>query len=328
MVSTQQLAAAPKLPRGIFSVDDLIKEFRGPLQTKIAELSKNYIVHKEGARASFKSHEDINCMWQNAQAGEVLAKLELNIKKTETSLNEAAYYTGCKGQLNLKEQVVTTGTDLKPISTKEFFNGERSFDLKKNEKTKLYRLLAWDDEELFKLTLRRTPRGKVAEFYIRNQRFMNATYTFTEDESSVVYTFYGYNIDYLRKHSKWRMNRNRNTYALKAFAYNRAVSPTLFLNSTNESISSATFQRYFSFSVLQGTVSTIADFVKWHNFLFPTTEFRSTGAQNSRFLDELRMTYTRLLNNIEINLVRNLIQEYILALETGLLKVIDSRPKE
>lgn len=327
MASTQ-LLAAPKLPRGIFGVDDLIKEFRGPLQIKISELSKNYIVHKDGTRASFKSHEAINCLWQNAPAGEVLAKAELSVKRSEGKLNEAAYYTGCKGQLNLKEQIVTTGKDLVPLNAKDFFRGERSFDLKDNEDSRLYRILAWDDTEIFKMTLRRTTYGKVAEFFIREQRFMNATFTFTEAESRVIYTFYGYNIEYLRKHSKWRMNRNRSSYALKAIAYNREVSPVIFLSSTNELLSSATFQRYFSYSVLQGTVSTLSDIIKWHNFIFPTTEFKATGLQNSRFLDELRLTYTRLLNNIEINLIRNLIQEYIQAMENGLLKVIDNRPKE
>jgi len=322
------LFAAPKLPRVAFGVDDLIKEFRGPLQLKISELSKNYIVHKTGYNASYKSHTNINCLWSDIPGGEVLAKVQMNFNLSENTLSESAYYTGCKDQLNLKELVVTTGTELAPITKKQFFKGERSFDLKKNETSKLYRLLAWDDVELFRLTIRRTVNGKIAEFFIREQRFMNATYTFSNEQSRVIYTFYGYNVSYTRKHSQWSMNRGRASYALKVIANDSGVSPVVYLNSDNTPIAAATFQRFFSFSVLQGTIARLADFIKWHNWIFPTTEFQATGVQNSRFLDELRLTFTRLLSNTDLNLVRNLIQEYIKSIEEGLLKVIDNRPKE
>lgn len=323
------MAAPPSLPRGIFGIDDLIKEFRGPLQIKIDELGKNYIVHKKGYFASYKSHEDINCLWQNAPGGEILAKLQMTVRESEGQLFESAYYEGCKGQGNLKEVVITRGKDLKPISEKEFFKGERNFDLKDNEDSRLYKLLAWDDVELFRLNIRRTPHGgKVAEFFIREQRFMNMTYTFSEEQSRVIYTFYGYNIKYERRWSTWTMNRGRDTYALKVVANKNHVSPVTYLNSTNNLISAATFSRFFNFSVLQGTVARLADWIKWHNWIFPTTEFSSSGVQNSRFLDELRLTFTRLLSNTDLNLVRNLIQEYIKAIEDGIIRIIDNRPKE
>ncbi len=328
LLGSLNATAAPKLPRVAFGVDDLIKEFRAPLQLKISELSKNYIVQKEGYNASYKSHTNVNCLWTNIPGGEVLAKVQLNIKKGEDTLSESAYYTGCKDQLNLKELIVTKGSDLKPISKKQFFNGERSFALKKNETSKLYRLMSWDDVELFRLTIRRTVNGKIAEFFIREQRFMNATYNFNDDQSRVIYTFYGYNVSYSRKHSQWSMNRGRSAYALKVIAKDSGISPVTYLNSDNTPIAAATFQRFFSYSVLQGTIARLADFIKWHNWIFPTTEFQATGVQNSRFLDELRLTFTRLLSNTDLNLVRNLVQEYIKSIEEGLLKVIDNRPKE
>lgn len=328
LVSSFALAEAPKLPRDLFSIDDIIKEFRGPLQIKIQELFKNYIVHKKGYHAGFSSHEDNSCLWANSPQGETLSKVELNIKRTESSLQEFATYTGCRSIKSLKELIVTTGTDLSPITSKQFFAGERSFELKDNEQTKLYRLSSGMDVELFRLNIRRTKNGQVAEFFIREQRFMNITYTFTEEQARAIYTFYNYDVQYKTKLMSWNPRRSRGTYALKVIVKKNAISPITYLSSQNNSISNSIFKRFFSFSVLRGTASQLAEFIKYHNRFFASTEFAGSGALNSRFLDELRLTFTRLLSSIDLNLVRNLIQDYIKAIEDGLLRVIDNRPKE
>ncbi len=313
------------LPSKAFKIDDIIKEFRGQLELKVSELQKNYITHKKGRFASFKSHEDSTCSWVKAAAGETLSKIQMSIDSEENRLTESVFYTGCHNQLNLKELVVTTGTDLKPISERELFEGQRSFDLKKNEESRYYSLRAWDDQELFRLTLRRVGTGKVAEFFIREQRFMNMSLSVEEKTTKVTYTFYPYSIKYERKHSSWNINRGRSTYSLSA-----VKSPTreYYLDSIFQEISGSTFQTYFSFSVLQNSIARVSSFIKWHLFIFPSTEFASGGVQSPRFLDELRLTFNRLLSNTDLNLVRNLIQSYIRLIEEGVIKIIDNRSDE
>lgn len=316
------------LPKKVFKIDDIIKEFRGPLELKISELQKNYIAHKNGLNASFKSHEETTCSWVKAPAGETLAKIQMTVKVSEERLTESVFYTGCNSQLNLKELVVTTGTELKPISEKQLFEGQRSFALKKNEQSRLYSLRAWDDQELFRLTLRRVGKGQVAEFFIREQRFMNMTIASDSESNRVTYTFYPYDIKYKRKHSSWSINRGRATYSLSAIKNTGPDSREFYLNSTFEEISGSTFQVFFGYSVLQSSIARLSSFIKWHLFIFPSTEFAASGVQSSRFLDELRLTFTRLLSNTDLNLVRNLVQSYIRLIEEGVIKIIDSRPTE
>ena len=321
-------AYALELPKKAFKIDDMIKEFRGPLELKISELQKNYITHISGLNAVFKSHEDTTCNWVKAPAGEVLAKIQMSVKKDTDRLTESVFYTGCADQLNLKEVVVTTGTDLKPISEKQLYEGQRSFDLKKNENSRFYSLRAWDDEELFRLTLRRLVNGKVAEFYIRGQRFMTMTVSLSEKSTRVSYTLYPYSYKYNRKDSSWSVNRSLATHTITAIRNASGISRNQFFNSDFEEISASSFQSFFSYSVLESSLARISSFVKWHNFIFPSTEFASSGVQSSRFLDELRLTFTRLLSNTDINLVRNLIQSYIARIEEGVIKIIDNRPVE
>jgi hypothetical protein len=317
-----------ELPKKAFKIDDIIKEFRVPLELKISELQKNYISHKNGRNASFKSHEDTTCSWVKAPAGETLAKIQMSVKNEENRLTESVFYTGCHDQLNLKELVVTTGKNLKPLSEIDLFEGRRNFELKENELSRYYSLRAWDDQELFRLTLRRVGKGIVAEFFIREQRFMNMTLTSDDLSNRITYTFYPYDIKYKRKHSSWSINRGRATYSLSAIKNTSADSREYYLNSTFEEISGSTFQVYFGYSVLQSSITRLSSFMKWHLFLFPTTEFASSGVQSSRFLDELRLTFTRLLSNTDLNLVRNLVQSYIRLIEEGVIKIIDSRPAE
>ena len=49
---------------------------------------------------------------------------------------------------------------------------------------------------------------------------------------------------------------------------------------------------------------------------------------NQRMMDELQLAYTRLLTNTDLQLVKQLIQEYRLAIENGLIEVVDKRPKK
>ena len=332
IIPTQVFAVVP-LPKTLLNLDDIINEFRGPLTTKMSDLSKNYIVKKREGKNSihavYTSHDLIHCLGATANPGEPLTKLDLSIDASKPNqLHEVAYYTGCHGNLSLKEQVFTQGKNLSAISSEDFFNGRRKFALKENETARTYRLLSGDDEELFALRIAKVAQGTTADYFIRGQRFMNIFRQFGEDESRAILTFYGFSVEYKRKYSTWGIDRVFDTWALKVIANKMPSGSVIYLNSTNNEISRNNFQRFFGYGALNNTVQRLGDFVKYHNYFFPTTEFQNAGVQSSRFLDEMRLTFTRLLNNTEVNLVRNLIQEYIAAIESGLLKIIDTRPKQ
>jgi hypothetical protein len=75
-----------------------------------------------------------------------------------------------------------------------------------------------------------------------------------------------------------------------------------------------------------GRLALARQMIEYHISFFPKTDFIGTVGQNQRILNELRLANIRLLSNIEINLVQQLIQSLILALEKGLLSIEDRRP--
>jgi hypothetical protein len=82
----------------------------------------------------------------------------------------------------------------------------------------------------------------------------------------------------------------------------------------------------FDSLVTSSTLTRIRRILDYHNYYFPTTKAVQSGSANEHLKEELRLTFNRLQNNTELNLVKKQIQDYIEAAENGLL--IDKRPKE
>lgn len=314
------------LPTSVLGVDDLVQELKGSFTTKISDLGKNYITHITDQIVTFTNSETMICNNVSHVVGEPLAKMQYSFQKNNLEFIEKAIYTGCNGETALVEDVVTKGTAPLPLPAKDFLAGKRSIDLKDNETYRLYRISNAASEEIFKVLIEGTNVGKTANFFILGQKFMSMVYEYQATLTRLTITYYGYNASYKVRNSGWTLNRNFQPYTNVVVAYKGIEDQVVYLDADNNRLSLANFLTWFNEGAIRPTISVLAKIIEFHTNFFPKTKTTQTGAQSQRLLEELRIAQNRLLNNTELNLVRNLLQEYMNAAEKGL--IIDNRPKK
>jgi hypothetical protein len=315
------------LPPAVSSIDDIIGEFRETLSLKLEELGKNFISTMGQSTILFTNSDSIRCNGSLIQQGQPVSSLLLTFKnKTESELSEKAVYTGCHSQISLVEDVITKGTKLIPLSFKDFIKGHRSFDLNENETSRLYRLSNAENEDIFKLIIEKTKKGKIAEFYILDSKFLTITYEFEETYTRATFMYHGYKGKYVRKHSTWEFDRLYEPFSNTVLAKKGKSTETFFFDTRGGRLSQSEFLSRVEMYLFSGPISRIRNFLEYHNNYFPTTNIVQSGRGNERLKEELRILFNRLQNNTEINLVKRQVQDYMEAAESGLLK--DNRPEE
>jgi len=313
------------LPTSVLGVDDITQEVKGSFTTKISALGKNYITRVSNQAAIYTSHETVSCNGIISQPGEPLAKIQYASKQNNQEIIEKGTYSGCNGEVFLVEDVVSRGANLSPLPMKDFLEGKRTIDLKDNEVYRLYKLSNGEGEEIFKVLVERTQTGKSINYFFAEQKILSMIYEYKTSSTRLSITYYGYSVNYNFKRSKWRYNYNFTPYSNIVMASTSAEDSVIYLGQNNNRLSLSAFIVAFNESVMKYTIAAIASIMEDHILFFPKTETTQTGAQSQRFLEELRIAQNRLLNNMELNLVKNLLQEYVNAAEKGL--IIDNRPK-
>lgn len=313
------------LPTSVLGVDDIVEEFRGSLTTKIAALGKNYITKVTNQSVTYSSNEAYSCNGFLNQPGEPLAKIEYSNKTDNKQLIEKTTYTGCNNDVTLVEDVITRGENLSPLPMKKVLEGKRTIDLQDNETYRLYKLSNVEGDVLFQVLLEKTLKGKAINYYFLGQQILSMIYEYQATSTRLSITYFGYSIEYARKHAKWKYNYQFTPYLNVVLASTNKEDPIIYFDSNNNRLSLSGFITSFNEGIMKYTISTLAEIVQYHTMYFPKTATTQTGAQSQKFLEELRIAQNRLLNNIELNLVRNLLQDYVNAAEKGL--IIDNRPK-
>ena len=136
-------------------------------------------------------------------------------------------------------------------------------------------------------------------------------------------TYFGYSGNYVRKHASWGFNNNFTPFTDSIIG---AKDQAKYLNNLGDQVSQTDFQGRFDKFITGNTLANIRNILEYHNYYFPATKAVQTGSANTRLNEELRLTFNRLQNNTELNLVKKQIQDYIDAAAAGLL--IDNRPKQ
>ncbi|MFA6236146.1 MAG: hypothetical protein WC635_02370 [Bacteriovorax sp.] len=326
LISCNAGAETVPLPPSVSSVDDIVSEFRNIFTTKINELGKNFITLLSDKTIVFTSNTTIRCNGNSILAGEPLASMQYNFKKTGAELNEKAVYTGCNGQISLVEDVITRGGKLTPLKYDDFIKGKRTFDLADDEVYKLYRLSNSDNEEIFKMLIERNQNSKIVEFYFVGEKFLRMNYDFQESTTRLTLTYFPFKGKYVRKHGTWSFNRSFDAFTNTVLVTKGALAQVNYLNTNGELFSQTDYLSRFDKFITSSTLSTIRGILDYHNYYFPETKIVQTGGANERLKEELRLAFNRLQNNTELNLVKKLVQDYIDAVEKGLIS--DNRPKE
>lgn len=314
------------LPPSVSSADDIVNEFRNIFTTKIIELGKNFITLLSDKTIVFTSNTTVNCNGSNIPKGEPLATMQYNFKKDAQELVEKAIYTGCRGQISLVEDVITRGETLNPLKYEDFIKGKRSFDLADDEHYRLYRLSNSDNEEIFKMLIEKNQKSKIIELYFVGEKFLRMNYDFQESTTKLTLTYFPFKGRYVRKHARWSFNRNFDPFNNTVVVTKGSVNLVSYLDKYGEQFSQTDYLELYDQKITSGTLNEIRNILDYHNYYFPETKIIQTGSENERLKEELRIAFNRLQNNTELNLVKKLIQDYMEAVEKGLIN--DERPKE
>lgn len=326
LFSTIARAENVPLPSSVLGVDEIIEEFRGTLKSKIVDLGKNYISQTSDHIIVFKNSADINCNGNKIAKGNPITSLRYNSTYNDDGkeLNEKALYVGCSGEYAFVEDVITRGTNLKPITFNDFIRGKRTFDLKDNENSRLYRVSNNENEEIFKVIIEKLGNGKIADFYYLGQKFLSINYNYSTSSTRAIFTAYSYNATYVRKYGKWSSRSNYSPVSFSVFVNQMSKDQVQYYDGSLNLLSLNNFLGLMNDYLLNSTLSSLRSIFEYHTYYFPSTETTSSGAASQKLLEELRIAQSRLLTNTELNLVRNFIQELINATEAG--QISDNRP--
>lgn len=315
------------LPSSVLDIEDLVSEFRSVFASKLVDLGKNYISQMSDKHIVYKSSENLMCNGIQTRAGMPVSSLKYHFSNSAPNeLVEKAIYTGCNDLVSLVEEVVTKGESVIPLNFNDFIRGKRTIDLKENETSRLYRILNGENEEIFKIMIEKSERLKSANFYFVGEKFLTITYEYTPTSSSAYFMVHSYAAKYNRKRSSWRSINNSPPVSFSVHVTRDRIDQVSYLDGERKQLSLSNFLNLFDNKILGPVIYPIRGIMNYHNYYFPNTETTNTGAASQRLLEELRINQNRLINNIELNIVKTYIQNLINSVESG--KIIDNRPKD
>lgn len=294
--------------RPSFLIDEraILDEFRGQLRSKLDDLSRNYIIQRSSESIYWTSTSVVDCAGVNRSPRAPLTSLRVLRADNIISFE----LRGCSGQMVLRETFESSGAQL--FSLSEYLSGKiPSGDLTRYvlQDSLGANILEW-----------RVKEG-ISVFTFLNARFLDIYKIDTRWQ----YKAFGYSVRYKNEGHSFDVDMHFDPQQLTV---DWAKAEVRIYDTEFRRISVNTFLVGYAHTVQNVTLSIISGVVKSALTQLPSTEFVASGGQNSRLLDEMRLTYTRLLNNLELNLVRQFIQDIIKAIESGLLKITDNRPEQ
>lgn len=313
-------------PDTVLTPNQLIEEFRGPLRIKILDLEKNYYALYSDNTILYRSHQNVECNGKNAAAQSNLASIQMSSSRTEDRVDQVIVYKGCQENKVLTEIHHAEGIAPELITFSMIREGQTQINLRRGENKRIYRLVYGDSTELFKYVQERNGNNETHEVRIAGELAFTATYVYGVESSRLTYKYFPYTIKVQIGGSEWSSQMGFTPYTNIVNAFKTPANYVTYFDSTNSQVSKGTFITNIGHNIRERTLQRVLSFVQASLREFPPTTVVSTGVQNQRLLEELRLNYTRLLNNTEINLVRQYLTDLINAAEKGQLQ--DNRPVE
>lgn len=327
VISFELKSEVVPLPPAISSVDDIVNEFRNSLVIKINDLSKNFISRSTDSAIFLTNSSVTKCNNETIQSGEPLAKIQYSYKLLSNELRERVTYFGCQNQVVLYEDIVTRGENLNPAKFGDIVKGKRDIDTSENETYRLYTISNSNNQEIFKILIDKSENKKLVEMYFIEQKIFRMNFDFKLDSTRLTLTYYPFKASYSVKNSFWKFNSSFNSFSNTAISTNKNGSvQTSYFDNKGIQITQKDFLLDFDDFIISGSIARLRSIIDTHNTIFPETQIVQTGSTNDHFKEELRLAFNRLQNNTELNLVKKQIQDYIEAVENGL--IVDKRPKE
>jgi hypothetical protein len=326
ITSGKEASASFSVPDHMLGVKKIMKDFRKPIQDKLLQMRQNFIErsYKNGTR--FISNEKVVCPFGVEIAPKesiVTYTYTTDVTKDEVTNKittvQNRLLRGCAKKDTIQERIKIVGNKAYLQDHQDVMQGKLQLQMGKGAKELVdYRMLDSQGVQVMRIYSKISDTKRITNFYFGDQKFIQITYIKNKTNLDLRYRFY--NMDF-------NINRNGFVYseAIPARTDNffRAIvhdnGAIEYFNDKGIQVSLASFQKNFQLNGISWIMDSIL-------IELPVTDFVSTGGDSARLKEELRNAQTWLIggNPAQLNLVRNLIEEYLQAVDKGLL--IDKRP--
>lgn len=316
------------IPDHMLGIRKITQDFRKPIIDKLLQMRQNFIErnYKNGTR--FVSNEKVVCPFginvsplSNLATYTYSTKVVKNKKTAKVTSYENRFLRGCAGKDTITEKIKTVGKKSFINDHKTIMQGNLRLQMNKGEKESIdYRMVDSNGVQVMRIFSKVTGNDRVTNFYLGDQKFIQIFYKRLGEKLDVRYKFYS--VDFI-------LNRNGYEYTSRIDArsngFFRAMiydnGPIEYFNDKGVQVSLATFQKSFQLNGINFIMDSVL-------IELPVTDFVSSGGGSERLKEELRNAQNWLIggNPAQLILVRNLIEEYLQAVEKNLL--IDNRPKK
>jgi hypothetical protein len=313
------------LPIGVYTLDNLVDEFRAQLRTKLDEVTKNFYPKIAGTTLQFYNDETTPCpLTYTTPKTKPLIQISVSENRQPGQLLQLIDYYSCNQKVIARESFHTIGTYPKAQPTRELWAGKASMLLALDETEKIYSFFDKKNVEVFRVRAFRVKTGIQADFSILGQAVLTYEEYQSTDESRVSFKGYNYLIEYNDGGHIDRIKNNWSRLPYFKVALNKEGQLFYYLKDPGPR-PLLKFNAGFSEEVLDPTFSIYRDGFKrvlLNNW--PATQFVSSGIKASRLLDELRLNFNRLQSKTELQEVEDFFLQLINNVETGYIE--DKRP--
>lgn len=315
------------LPIGVYTLDNLVDEFRAQLRTKLDEVSKNFYPRIAGTTLQYFNDGSTPCpVTHSTPKSKPVIQISVTENRQPGQLVQLVDYYTCNQKVTARESFRSLGTYPKSQPVRDFWNGKASITLASDETEKTYTLFDSKNKETFRIRAHRVPTGIQAEFTIFGKIVLSYEEYQSTEESRVSFKGYSYDLEYL---DNGRMQHLHNHWSKAPYfkvALNKEGQLFYYLKDPGPRPLTR-FNSGFSAEILDPTFSIYRDGFKSvliNNW--PATQFVSSGIKTSRLLDELRLNFNRLQSKTELQEVEDFFLQLIGNVETGYIE--DKRPTE
>ncbi len=293
-------------------------QYRSILVNKLKQMDQNFIRDINGPEIRYISKEDTTCLdGTKVEKNQALMRVIFDNKLKEDKYTEVRDYMGCNGKVAFQEYIEIKGINQALHNLSDFYASRLKLGAVKNYKNFEYTLFDNQGERVFSITnevlSKENKNNSEMNFFLNNQLFFKRI---INNEKWI--TYHSYPLSF---------SMNRNGYSINIKSAGRFQRPIMahitpynieYYNEDQERVALAKFQENFTVNGFNFIMDSLLAY-------YPQTSFVTSNLQSSKLLTELRDAQTFLINGVQLNLVRNLIEEYIEAVQKG--EIVDNRKK-
>jgi hypothetical protein len=333
-IASAQIPQTP--PADIPTTDSLVSIFRDDLKSKVQQILTNYVNNVLNDHvSSFVSADSTKCndgtvIASGGQVARIEKTSEIVRAESQTDqLTETISYFGCNGKVAFSEVFYSEGLNLVPFDWMQILTSQISYSIKPNENFKRVRIMNEQNVEVFSVTGRRDSRRIFVNFHFNLQPVLTFLEVTQDDAIFSIYNVKPYeaNIDIdSDSYSYGRSGNSEFSVLIKKegdIVYRDKSKERVSFGAWLQNFSTATFSKPDA-GVLGVMQSVMDSYLK----RLPETVLVGSVGQNKRILSELNLALSQLNSGgLQINQVKILIRDYIDAITSGKLDIVDNRPK-